>query len=57
MLNRMFEVQVDEVPADFGRELTPATVGAVIEQERQEERRYVETQASSITLLREWLAR
>lgn len=57
MLDRMFGVRTDEVPADFGRELTPATVASALEDFRQEERRYVETHGAEIALLRGWLAR
>lgn len=57
MLDRMFDVRVEDVPPDFGRELTPATIGTVLDLIRMEERRYVEMQAPSIALLREWLAR
>ncbi len=57
MLDRMFDVRVEDVPPDFGRELTPATIGTVLDLIRMEERRYVEMQAPSIALLREWLGR
>lgn len=57
MLNRMFGVRTEEVPADFGKELTGGTIESVLSALREEEDTYIGARTESVRLLRSWLAR